>query len=785
MKTTRSVLFCTLLVAALPAAAGPSLALTKSPQEPHAVLDDLNLLLLYGAKTGQALAPLQLVELTDGRATDDLRQALARYRAAGDARARFEQQSLIEYAVQERQDSLRNAAHYVVPLASTIGAFDAGKLRFPLQLRLETPGREHEPGKQCLQPYRLGGSTLVACLTSASLASNDEIFHYLPVHNAASAALIEQRHRSGRLRMYALAVEAGPYQLHNVQGVQRWTQPVTFTGLLLLDAETSQVLGVAKAQGAAGQGGAAPAPAPVTAPGAGAQVADAGAASGPGANAGLQGPGRLPARPAAPAPVRGNNPAPVTDGPVVDDPSAPAPGELAQETPLPEIDRLLSLLSLAVYSDQRKIDAVQAEIGDIDATIGRIEADPNRNPGVRARELRKLALALEAKQRALAGHENMLALKAGLPASHGLTAVPIERAHRSDKIHMEHYRTVAGHHIIVFRGSDNRHDFETDFQLATTPEMLAELAARLKTGTGPGPGSGMIAGARGSIGNWMQTQADTQVSTNPAAFQLADHLVAALVRGGVKPSNIILAGHSLGGGLAQFAGLRNRVGQIVTFNPAPLSPRQTELLATSSSASGARPTVTRNYIAFVPSPLGGGTFDPVSSALADVTGLRDPRSLRVLGEKRIVTVCNDLESEGYKSFANAAQGIVTKLTLSTMAAGKGALANAATALGAASGGSGAGTDHVSAIGTGARSGRTTGKVLGAGMNCMRHPFLCSAAAAGGGIASVATSVKLPELYSMYSAHSMKRMYESLHEEGPPACHAIRVGMPPLVAGNEI
>lgn len=104
MKITHSALFAALLcIAAAPAAATPSLQGGLGPQ---VVLDDLNILLLYGARTGAALDPLGLVEMTDGRSSPDMQEALARYRQAQNARERFERKALIEYALKERRDRL-------------------------------------------------------------------------------------------------------------------------------------------------------------------------------------------------------------------------------------------------------------------------------------------------------------------------------------------------------------------------------------------------------------------------------------------------------------------------------------------------------------------------------------------------------------------------------------------------------------------------------------------------------------------------------------------------------
>ena len=675
----------------------------------------------------------------------DLKTALASYKAAASERERFERKTMIEFAVHERADGLRAGSAYVIPLRLALGQYDQQQRRFPIRLHLDVDGRNAMAGKQCLAPHALPSGTVTACLSSGSLLSNDPIFSFLPVADATQAASYAARYAKGQLQISAIAMDAGPPVLERaVSSGTLWTQPVSITGLLLIDPVAQQLLSTAKAQEP---------PRPL--------------------------PGSMPAAEPLPATTGGTlaGVPPRAGDPFVPVPGPAGPGKVRQYPPevrptgdgsntpsaRPELDRLLSLLSLAVYSNPHGVLKLNNEIASINAKIDRIGRDTGRQRTIRDKELRNLALKLESKLIELAEYDEMLEIKQAFPRTHGLVAVDLEKAERTDKLYYEYYRSRDGRHIIVFRGSSTLTDFETDFQLATTPETLAEMAAHLQKGGN----EGVMAGARNHIAGWMQERSASQMSQNPAAFHLADKLLERLKKNGVNPADIVLTGHSLGGALAQFAGLRHGVGQVVTFNPAPLSPRQLELLADFVPA---RMPDVRNYIAFVPAENHeGGTFDPISSALADLTGLRNPASLRVLGDKRTVTVCNDLEAEGFKIFSNRAQGLVTGMTTGVMASGRGSLVKGGAAIGAIAGGGGASTDHGSAITTGGAMGYRTGKYIAAGLNCVGRPFLCSAVAAAGGVASVYVRMQVVNLWAMYSAHSIKRMYESLNDVGLPTC----------------
>jgi hypothetical protein len=268
----------------------------------------------------------------------------------------------------------------------------------------------------------------------------------------------------------------------------------------------------------------------------------------------------------------------------------------------------------------------------------------------------------------------------------------------------------------------------------------------------------------------------------PPAFLAADQLVRLAIRQGQEPSRLILTGHSLGGGLAQYSGFMNRVAEVVTFNTAPLSaPLRSDVTARIGEPGGR----IQHYISYLPDSAGATMHvDPVSQAgLADMLDLPATAALKVMGgQKRLVAVCPDLESDEYEKFSARVQRSVTTGTVMALGAGRGGLKNLATAAGATTGVATAQTDVVSAGTTGALRGRSLVTRMSAGLNCIKHPYLCSAGAAAGGLASVGARATTPKIWAIINVHRMKYLYEAL-QLGDSGCHASAFQEPdPMPAG---
>jgi hypothetical protein len=739
--------------------------------EGYVGMDRLTMPLLHYAHTSQMFDGKVLLSNAYGVLPKKIRKTFDDVRGSRDEFTIRQLSAELDAFVEEKAARVREARGFLYELDGKLLEYDFRRAGFPMDLKLSVKVYKSERSYHCLGGHGDSGKPWHGLLTSCLSASNlhsDPAFKFLPIPDEAKARFFREKRNAGELTFMAVAVPDGKYRPMRDQSLRfgrlgeykvvSGIQPTRIVGLLVVDPKNGDILEIARAQAGA------QASRPAT---------PARAASGPDSRPAAPVSPEEPAGvPLVPVPGAGGSVAPGT--PIVDvmpvplgpqsDPQAgpqsdPRPGPTRvkiggpEDAPTQQMDRLLSLLSFTVYSTPEKINATLNEYAALKARFDAIEGDQARLTLIRQKELKQLAAKLEARERKLELLAYMADLKEEIPAVHGARQV---RGAAARKVHYEQWRLADGRHVVVFRGTDNLQDIETDLQLAVNPETVAEVTARMRTTSGPS----MLTGLQGVIpGN-----EDPQGAGRPEAFLSADALVATLVRSGVSPSKIILTGHSLGGGLAQYAGFRNRVGAIVTFNTAPLSAQ----LRRDAGEPGAAAQL-RHYVAFVAGPGGDPLADPVSQKLADFTSLAKVDSLQVVGSQHAIEVCSDLDSPEFTSFMNTAQGLITKGTVAAMGAGNGALKNAATVVGAQAGAVNASTERFSSARTGAKTARSGFTAFNAGRNCLRHPFLCSAAAATGGVVSAVARAKLTRVWTAFSAHRMKNMYEAMERGGWSSC----------------
>lgn len=754
------MLACLAAAGALPyamaGAPAPATVAALAPYEAQSYIavDRINLLLLARLRAGSATEPERLaLPLEEG---DDpaLRQAVARHEQAAPGE-RFELGQLVQYQIAARMDAVAHAKGYLLPLAAGTGPYDAQRGQLPLRLSLDVDGRGSSPERRCA-PVPPGGGGGLACVAATNLQSRDPIFQAMPVR-AADAQAVRGLIDGGALRLYAVAVDDGPFQrtpAARAGGGAAGTQPVRIARLLLVEAHSGKQVTTAEAQGA-------PLPPP---PGNVDGAKQPPRQGGPGQP--LPNPAPVPAPAPSPAPSPAPAPAP---SPVP--PPAPAPGDVpAPETAPAEYaldDRMLAHMSLTVYLAPEAIARAQADLLALRQRFERISADPARLETIRQRELVKLASEIEAQQQKIAELEQMRALKQELGTRYGARMV----ARRAEPgLVSEQYRLRDGRTALVFRGTSGLADIETDFLLAMTPEKLNALAGKAAHAGGPGA----------AMASWMRSAADEGTAGQPEAFGRADRLVASLIRSGIRPERLVLAGHSLGGGLAQFAGLKHGAGTVVGFNPAPLSQ---QLLAQLPAAPSLVPSRIRHYVGYVIGPGSNPpTVDPVSQRGNELLGYADGRTLRVLGIQYPVRICNDLEDQGYQAFHGRAQGVVKTATWLVLSRGRTGMKVAASGLGGMAGSTNSSVEEVSAGTEGALTGGGVISKYAAVRNCMKSPLLCGATGAAGAAASIAVTASLPRLWAVYNAHRMRSMFDSLSGGAALACDAPAEGLAEAQSG---
>lgn len=732
-------------------------------------MDSLNIILLYESKEGKNTEATKLFETMADELSGSTGIRFAQFSQASDKALRMEAKFALDYDLRDRKSALVSSRGYLLPVLATLGNYDPVSKLLAVRLTLDINGVSENRTAQCAILPQQGKRHLKACVSAKNMEHTDPIFHHIPAETAQVADRLKLLIGQGRMRIFAQAEPSGPYQngrtvpVDLVNGADiAGNQPTNILALVLVDVDTAGVVMVSKAkalppdkkQGAnkdkdsvkatseqptekSGAGGqprklgigaydpTAPLPAPLTEKsGAGGQHDKL--------EIGTSGPASPPKGPGGTKIIYG----PPPDGPDLD------------------TDKFLSLLSFTVYASPTKLNDARHDLENMEAKFERISNDEARLDLIQQMELKKLASKIERQVRKVELLKAMLEMKEAIPAQYGARLIDVSR---QPKLNYERYKMRDGREAIVFRGTADLSDMETNFQLAVTPESLSELGTKL------GRGQTVV----DAMANRMQEQSNGESIGRPEAFKAADSMVAEIIRSGVKSSSILLTGHSLGGGLAQYAGMRNRVGNVVTFNPAPLSAQlQHETASAASTFNGAL----RHYVAFVPGPPGSGqgVMDPVSQR----AGLSGFKALQVIGPQHVIEVCSDQQSPEYQSFFNTTQGVITNTTLGSLVSDKyKTVVKAGSVAGAVTGYETATTDKVSSAWTGMRSAGKGVKGFAAVASCVKHPFLCSAKATAGGLVSALASGYIPKIWDLYTAHRMKSMFDVLHGYSTSSCRA--------------
>ncbi|KZC34166.1 hypothetical protein RHOFW510R12_33300 [Rhodanobacter sp. FW510-R12] len=366
-------------------------------------------------------------------------------------------------------------------------------------------------------------------------------------------------------------------------------------------------------------------------------------------------------------------------------------------------DTELAFLAYAVYADETHVQ-------EATRSLEQLRAGALAPPGDQA----AVASAIDAQQRRLDQLKDQMATKQRL-STDGVRRVPlpeIEAMARARGVYFEAYDLTQGLRAVVFRGTDNTSDVATDLGIGLSPEVLADLQTSFPLLSGK---LALLAGQR-----------DEARAGRPANFDVADQVVAAIIRAGTAPEHMVVAGHSLGGAYATYAGIHQHVGRVVGFNPAPLNARQLADIGADRAGVEAR---VRYYSAYVPPSEGRpAVLDPVSHmthALGDDEGIP---SMKVMGHQYVLPVCASFSTAAYRAFDANLQASLDRL--------------------------------VASVSQGVQQ---------PAMDCQAHPILCGVKAAAQSTKRAQLEVVSQYAWSLLSAHRMRALAESLRAAGRPVC----------------
>lgn len=728
-------------------------------------MEQINTPLLYPVSTGKPYdAKVLLIEGRDSL-PPKLRQRVNELRDRDEFKVHEALQTFQPY-LEEQTNGLRHARGYLVRLNYQLGEYDFARHRFPLSLQLKVSKPKSPESYHCTGAYdKFRQSLLTACISATNWNRKNTAFEYLAIDDVQQAQLIKRKLQQNQAGFFFVMqadgrfsqVESGKMRFGDffnpivVSGIQ----PARVLGLVLVDFETDEIL-IAGSMPGARKADSRP------------RESGPGTAAGPGTGLDTTAPRGTVARTMTPGTPEESAAGTDRDGGNGGDP-APDPRirlGLPSDAQTRDLDKLLAVLSYTVYSDDAKIAEARQQVEQLNGKAERIAGDAGRDELIRKRELGRLQKDIEAAELKLAKLQDQMQLKQDTMAAYGLRRQrrpQLDTTARMGKLYAENYALPDGREIVVFRGTDNSEDIMTDLQLGLTPELAAELATRVKSSAGQTVLTGISSAV---VKGYDAGHIDAENVGRPQSFKAAATLVQQLVASGIPRERIVLAGHSLGGGYAQYAGLLHRVGQIVAFNPAPLSAQLQKDIGAGSPA-GIR---LRHYVSFIATEANGRTYDPLSQLTKEYLKLPEMKTFRVIGEQYAVAVCAPLGTPEYLGFSRSLQDKITSTTLKTIDKGGVLTKTAGQLAGSAVGAGTAGTDRQSAVDNGGAIGRMPGNALGTAAYCTRHPFMCSGKLALGGVASAMTEGALaPRAWQILSAHRMKNLQDAMQTGGLGEC----------------
>lgn len=744
-----TVFFCTSVLALMPTFS----TVAEYESAGYKRMDSLDILLLAQKKTGVNIDVDSLFNAAGDGFGGALRQRYENLKQIKDKTERFESGQAIAYELQDRQSSLNQAKGFLLPLNASVSSYDSARGGLPLTLSLNIYPDSMKNSYQCAGLQSLGN--IGACISGLNLESDDPVFKLIPVPSADIGNLIKSEIEAKRISFYALAEPSASYQVGSnipkdyIQKGIVGNQPTRIVGVVLVKTEDQHVLANTNAQAVQV---------------ASAAEADQGKQNQPGKNGVRENAKGISENINIASVAKSNRPADnnnqngnsgsdlgkhnekfgVNTDPLT--PEEPQGPELTENEQV--LDRLLSWLSYTIYSSQKKVADAKRDLMGAETKYLTISREENRKE--QKKELESTQLSIEVKQQKLDRLQAMLDFKNETESKFNIRRI---ESSAIEGINYERYRTADKKEIIVFRGTDSKVDWETDFQLGFTPETVSELTKGWATG------SDLMAK---SLASKMYDMKGPSVEGVPAPFVAADMLVYKLIKSGVPANRIILTGHSLGGGLAQYAGLRRGVDTIVTFNTAPLNNRLRQGIDFS-----AFPGKIRNYASKISYANGSNkvVFDPVSKY-----GISGNETLEVFGPMYFVEVCNNLSGPDFKFVRNITQGLVTSGTIKAIAGDKYKTTRKVNTATYVAGNVVAADSYRGSAGwSGFQHGELLGNGAVAAINCTKNFLRCGAKAAAGGLASVGVDVALGHLWTLYDAHRMKGLFDSLHGYSEEGC----------------
>lgn len=238
------VLLATLCVQSLSAQTLSFKSLEEVESGGYLGLDPLNVFLLFEHHSQRQFEPGKVLQTMGPEPFGPLSDTLKRWSTAAGPAAQTEVQTQLNAQFDTRRQSIRSAAHYWIALLTEQETITAANV-VTFQVSIDVHGNSGSRSVQCTSSVPEGTKRIHSCLTIDPSLLEADIFRSIPAASQEAAQSLRDLLAQGQWRLIALVRPVGPYVFKDGSGGSKASmglQAVDIVGLALVNTQNGQVV---------------------------------------------------------------------------------------------------------------------------------------------------------------------------------------------------------------------------------------------------------------------------------------------------------------------------------------------------------------------------------------------------------------------------------------------------------------------------------------------------------------------------------------------------------------